>query len=283
MGQGQYRSSPGTQSKPDHSSHSHQPTSYSSSNWLDELDRTSQLSWSYSQVSGLANRDDFLSSPQNHQSVGKRGGPLQTLATNFDASSVSNISFIQQATTSAGADDEELFFMDLDESISINDPGGPGLAAQFHRDIPDLMFTPADFQESDMHAQRLQWDSQSNRGVLDAFYTPELFEREYPFEQINSSTQARPIPLPSNDAYIDDCVVQLQAMSAASRPSSARLTDTEQTRGVLVFDSITGAQQRSASKRRRRKTSEAQRRHRKLIRDLGGQCESCRARKRRVS
>lgn len=283
MGQGQYRSFQSTQSKPDHSSQTRQPFSYASSNWLDELDQTSQLSWSCSQVSMLGDEDDFLSSPQNYQSVEKRGGPLQALATNFDASSISNISFIQQTTTSAEADDEELFFMDLDESISTLNPAGPGFAAQFQRDLPDLMFTPADFQESEMHAQRLQRDSQLNRSVLDALYTPELFEREYPFEQINSSTQVQPIPLLSNVAYIDDCVVQLQAMSAASWPSSARLTDTEQTRGVLVFDSITGAQQRSASKRRRRKTSEAQRRHRKLIRDLGGQCESCRARKRRVS
>lgn len=212
---------------------------------------------------------------------------LDDIATDMNQSFVASSHYAQQIVPSIELASEQLFVADYTASTLVLDPGGLGSGSNFLSDIPDLMLKESFLAESSNHEQHKLDDIQVHQGLLDSWFTPGLCEQDAPSAQFTSHFRPRLQPVPSitDNTYTreaHDHILQLQSMSAALEILPSALTKTEQADRVLVFHSQTGRQHKPTIKKIRRKRSHAQLLNRRLIRNRGGQCESCRGRKRRV-
>lgn len=117
-------------------------------------------------------------------------------------------------------------------------------------------------------------------------YSLEIFEQQFPF--LPASDLVQPYQTPQILQNESSCNMsehnrQLDSGLAAPESSLNTLTETKQADHEMVFDPVTGQQHNVVTRRKSRRSSASENQHRKLIRNRGGQCASCKKRKRRVS
>lgn len=222
--------------------------------------------------------------------------PFRTSSTNRPSSLfVSRNCSIQNTTDGIQTLEEVNFFENQEESVT--EVTLAELSLTPVRTSPGLHFdtgsTDLVLSDIDVSGTGRQFPSfQTNLGMqpsaddLSTQYTLEYFERYFPYEQ--TSTRLQPCSTPSifeveHSPYKNDHSRRLDSGLATPGSSFNTLTETKQADLELVFNSTTGEQHKIATKRERRKTTVRECLHRKLIRSLGGQCKSCKRRKRRVS
>lgn len=202
---------------------------------------------------------------------------------------------IQRAANSIGTLGEENSFENREDSVTEANPIGVTLnparvspRLHFVDCSTDHMLTDGDL--SGTGRQFSNFDTSSGIQVdpddSSTPYTLECFERYFPFEQVPTLLPSYNAPSTFEDEHLtdnNDHSRRLDSELATPESSLKMLTETKQADLESVFNSTTGEQHKLPTKKERRKSTLRESLHRRLIRGLGGQCKSCKRRKRRVS
>lgn len=119
----------------------------------------------------------------------------------------------------------------------------------------------------------------------DPDYSKEMFERIFPFDEPRSFSHLERIPqsVESQDFYNSSDLSEPVSPAVNSPSLTAVSTESKKAHFEGAFDPKTGQQLRVPVAKRHRRSSSEERLNRRFIRRAGGQCPSCKTKKRKVS
>lgn len=222
--------------------------------------------------------------------------PLQSLGTNNSSLTfVSKNRSIQQTANSSQLPEQQ-YLSGLQEENATNItfgstplvPAGGPIGPHHGDDLSGHMSTNIDLSGAGQQFPNTGAVPRIQISQVDPYarYPVEVFEQHFPFVQSASPLQPYSTPQMFQDERspgMSDHSRQLDSVLAAPEPSLDALTETKQANVELVFNPVTGQQHKVVARRKSRRSSTSENQHRNLIRSLGGQCASCKKRKRKVS
>lgn len=270
--------------------------SHQNFNWREDRDEeSSSLPWchfSYPERSSRQNAQCCM----DQQFPQQTPWPLQTSSNDHLSSTLISTNWSAQQTASGSllpggqylSSDQEEDATEITRSGPLLLPAGEPLGPHRDDDLSGHMSTNIDLSGTGRQFPNFGAIPQIHVTQVEAHtqYTVKEFEQQYPFLQAASPLQSYSTPhILQNEISPDmnDYSRQLGSGLAVPVSSLDTLTETKQANLELVFNPTTGEQHEVVVRRKSRRSSTSENHHRKLIRSLGGQCPSCKRRKRRVS
>lgn len=250
--------------------------------WLEDIDQESSQSFSCSSLAAQLSGKRVQANHLHHHTTQQPHQTTWAPSSRPGSSFAFNDHSIQQTAASIETIEDQFLPVGQDQDAVDFGPGEVIFGRCFSHDIPDLMFA---LDEIEPQLSNLELGPQPSQVQVGTQGIPELFEQESPCNQDFGFSQSQASPSIRFNPYSRERanhVRQLCSMSAVHTASPNTLTETKQAGREMVFNPKTGEQHKPVSKRQHRITTKAQSLNRRLIRRRGGQCESCRRRKRKV-